>query len=180
MSSANETSSDVSSSAAGRELRIVLRVDRERMRTVREVREDRRDELTCRTRALHDHDDSVGEHRGARHGASVDGRITVVTSGQPIGSADVIVHRGGETVVEARGEAPCTELCHFESVERPYGVRLAGEIDASNVGRLDDVLAALSPGVDVHVDMTRLQFIDLCGLRVGAGRGQRIPPPAWC
>ena len=94
----------------------------------------------------------------------------------------MIVHRGGETVVEGRGEAPCTELCHFESVERPYGVRLVGEIDASNVGRLDEVLAGLLPAGDVHVDMTRLEFIDLRGLRDAGSRrragGSRRP--AWC
>ncbi len=89
----------------------------------------------------------------------------------------MIVHRGGETVVEGRGEAPCIELCHFESVERPYGVRLVGEIDASNAGRLDDVLAALSPAGDVHVDMTRLQYIDLRGLRtLVRAAGSRTPP----
>ena len=89
----------------------------------------------------------------------------------------MIVHRGGETVVEGRGEAPCTELCHFESVERPYGVRLVGEIDASNVDRLDEVLAGLLPAGDVHVDMTRLEFIDLRGLRtLVRAAGQRTPP----
>jgi anti-anti-sigma factor len=90
----------------------------------------------------------------------------------------VIVHRGGETVVERRGEAPCTELCRFESIEQPYGVRLVGEIDASNVGRLDDVLAALSPAVDVHVDMTRLEYIDLRGLLTLVRAAGRQTPPA--
>ncbi len=98
-------------------------------------------------------------------------------SGPPMKSADVIVHRGGETMVERRGETPCAELCHFEAIDQPYGLRLVGEIDASNVGRLGDELAALPLAGDVHVDMTGLQFIDLLGLRTLVhAAGARTPP----
>ena len=62
MSSANEISSDVSSTRARPKVRIVLRVDGERSGAALELVEQRGDQLARRARALDDDDDPVGEH----------------------------------------------------------------------------------------------------------------------
>ena len=50
---------------------------------------------------------------------------------------------------------------------RPPGLRLVGAVDASNVEALKDVLAAAPAdgAVEVHLDLTRLEFSDVSGIR---------------
>ncbi|MGC0414661.1 anti-sigma factor antagonist [Embleya sp. AB8] len=50
---------------------------------------------------------------------------------------------------------------------RPRGLRLAGEIDLANVDLVRRVLAsAARDGGDIRVDVSKLVFIDVAGLRV--------------
>ncbi|MGW1992290.1 anti-sigma factor antagonist [Embleya sp. NBC_00888] len=50
---------------------------------------------------------------------------------------------------------------------RPRGLRLEGEIDLANVDVVRRVLAAAArDGGDVRVDVSKLAFIDVAGLRV--------------
>lgn len=55
------------------------------------------------------------------------------------------------------------------SSQRPNDVQVvvSGELDLATVGRLDEVLEGLSrPGVEVVIDLRRLDFVDLSGARL--------------
>jgi len=47
----------------------------------------------------------------------------------------------------------------------PAGLRFQGEIDASNVDSVTEILAAGSNGGDLHVDLGGLLFCDVSGIR---------------
>jgi anti-anti-sigma factor len=47
----------------------------------------------------------------------------------------------------------------------PAGLRFSGEIDATNVDVVTDTLAAHQNGGDLHVDLSRLLFCDVSGIR---------------
>jgi anti-anti-sigma factor len=54
------------------------------------------------------------------------------------------------------------------ATSRPVGLRFVGAVDASNVGAVSEVLAvtlAQHPDVDVHVDVSGLEFADVSGIR---------------
>jgi anti-anti-sigma regulatory factor len=54
----------------------------------------------------------------------------------------------------------------FHIAATPGGVRLAGEVDFSNAGILQAVLAEIVPAAeDLHVDLSGLDFIDVAGTR---------------
>lgn len=57
--------------------------------------------------------------------------------------------------------------------QRDGGLRVAGEIDLSNVDLLGSALAAAaSAGADIHIEAERLEFIDVIGVR-------RLLDTAW-
>jgi anti-anti-sigma factor len=60
---------------------------------------------------------------------------------------------------------------------RPVGLKLSGEVDASNVdavtGVLDTTLRA-SAGSDLHVDLTGLEFSGVSGIRALVGAAERV------
>ena len=61
-------------------------------------------------------------------------------------------------------------------VFRPSGLRLFGAVDASNVGPLEEILAAALNGrsdFEVHVDLTRLEFCDVSGIRALVSAAKR-------
>jgi anti-anti-sigma factor len=60
---------------------------------------------------------------------------------------------------------------------RPHGLRLVGSVDASNVDRLHEVLNG-PPGKDgdgheLHLDLTRLEFSDVSGIRALVSAAER-------
>jgi anti-anti-sigma factor len=62
------------------------------------------------------------------------------------------------------------------SRERPTGLRLIGSIDAFNVENVEHVLARALNGesdVEVHIDLTRLEFCDVSGIRALVAAAQK-------
>ena len=77
-------------------------------------------------------------------------------------SLDEIVYRDKQLVVRR--------------VFRPSGLRLFGAVDASNVGPLEEILASALNGhsdYEVHVDLTRLEFCDVSGIRALVSAAKR-------
>jgi anti-anti-sigma factor len=58
----------------------------------------------------------------------------------------------------------------------PYGLRVRGEVDRSNIDTLAAALAAVAPtSQDLHLDLTRLEFIDVAGIRLLVEHARRMP-----
>jgi anti-anti-sigma factor len=58
----------------------------------------------------------------------------------------------------------------------PAGISFAGEIDVSNsqsVGR--SIAGAVSPGGDLHIDVTHLLFCDVSGIRAFVSAAEAMP-----
>jgi anti-anti-sigma factor len=62
-----------------------------------------------------------------------------------------------------RGPSMTTPLA-VDPLPGESGLRVSGELDASNVGRLVSRLEELEPGKDVILDVTALDFIDSAGM----------------
>ena len=61
-------------------------------------------------------------------------------------------------------------------VDRPSGLRFIGSIDAYNVEHVEKVLARALNGesdVEVHIDLTKLEFCDVSGIRALVAAAQR-------
>jgi anti-anti-sigma factor len=59
---------------------------------------------------------------------------------------------------------------------RPHGLSLEGELDQANVGTLAAALAAVvDTSQDIHLDLSRLEFIDVGGLRLLTETAKRLP-----
>src|SRR5438045_8636374 len=59
---------------------------------------------------------------------------------------------------------------------RPVGLKLNGEVDASNVDALASVLNTTlrtHEGADVHIDLTGLEFTDVSGIRAHVAAAER-------
>jgi len=67
-------------------------------------------------------------------------------------------------------------LCGFQPLRRRNGVRLAGEIDCSNVWELTGALDDLLRDRDAYVDMSTLQFVDVGGVRALVEEAGRREP----
>jgi anti-anti-sigma factor len=58
----------------------------------------------------------------------------------------------------------------------PAGVSFAGEIDASNSHAVSrSIASAVTPGKDVHVDVTQLLFCDISGIRAFVSVAETLP-----
>ena len=60
---------------------------------------------------------------------------------------------------------------------RPVGLKLNGEVDASNVDALASVLNTTlrtHEGADVHIDLTGLEFTDVSGIRALVAAAERV------
>jgi anti-anti-sigma factor len=58
--------------------------------------------------------------------------------------------------------------------QAPAGLRFAGEIDSSNVETVNDALASYSNGADLHLDLSRLLFCDVSGIRALIAHAQGL------
>ncbi|HZD73311.1 MAG TPA: ANTAR domain-containing protein [Actinomycetota bacterium] len=59
----------------------------------------------------------------------------------------------------------------------PYGLRVRGEVDRSNIDTLAAALAAVIPtSQDLHLDLAGLEFIDVAGIRLLVEQSGRMPP----
>jgi anti-anti-sigma factor len=66
------------------------------------------------------------------------------------------------------GEAYRDKQLVIWRIARPSGLRLVGEVDAFNVGRVAEILASSlngQSGRDVHIDLSLLEFVDVSGVR---------------
>src|SRR5205823_14801724 len=60
---------------------------------------------------------------------------------------------------------------------RPVGLKLNGEVDASNVEAVSSVLNTTlraHEGADVHIDLTGLEFTDVTGIRALVAAAERV------
>jgi anti-anti-sigma factor len=58
----------------------------------------------------------------------------------------------------------------------PVGISFAGEIDASNSHSVGtSIAAAITPEKDLHVDVTRLLFCDISGIRAFVAAAEALP-----
>ena len=60
---------------------------------------------------------------------------------------------------------------------RPVGLRLNGEVDASNVEAVSSVLnktLQAHEGADVHIDLTGLEFSDVSGIRALVAAAEQV------
>ncbi|NYE16706.1 STAS domain-containing protein [Actinomadura citrea] len=60
----------------------------------------------------------------------------------------------------------------------PDGLRVEGELDAARHSVFAEQLRRLRPGRSVHLDLSRLGFIDLGGLHLLAKHATRLPADA--
>lgn len=68
----------------------------------------------------------------------------------------------------AFGVAYCDKQLVVWRILQPSGLRLVGEIDASNVRQVEELLAGLLNGesdYDVHIDLSLIEFVDVSGIR---------------
>jgi anti-anti-sigma factor len=58
----------------------------------------------------------------------------------------------------------------------PAGISFSGEIDASNSHAVgSSIAAAITPGNDLHVDVTQLMFCDISGIRALVSVAEGLP-----
>jgi anti-anti-sigma factor len=58
----------------------------------------------------------------------------------------------------------------------PSGISFSGEIDVSNSHSVgSSIAAAMTPGNDLHVDVTKLMFCDVSGIRAFVSVAERLP-----
>ena len=60
---------------------------------------------------------------------------------------------------------------------RPVGLKLNGEVDASNVEAVSSVLNTTlqaHEGADIHIDLTGLEFTDVTGIRALVAAAERV------
>jgi anti-sigma B factor antagonist len=66
-------------------------------------------------------------------------------------------------------------LLRIEKTESPRGLRLVGELDASNIEQLSDALAPdLAEGGDLTLDLAGLAFMDSTGIQVLVRSAQEL------
>jgi anti-sigma B factor antagonist len=66
-------------------------------------------------------------------------------------------------------------LLQIERTESPRGLRLVGELDASNIEALSDALAPeLDQGGDLTLDLAGLAFMDSTGIQVLVRSAQEL------
>jgi anti-anti-sigma factor len=66
-------------------------------------------------------------------------------------------------------------LLQIERTESPRGLRLVGELDASNIDQLSDALAPdLDKGGDLTLDLAGLAFMDSTGIQVLVRSAQEL------
>jgi len=66
-------------------------------------------------------------------------------------------------------------LLRIDRTARPPGLRLTGDVDASNVEAVTVALSvAVRRGDDLHVDLSGLQFCDVGGLRAIVSAAERL------
>jgi anti-anti-sigma factor len=58
----------------------------------------------------------------------------------------------------------------------PAGIKFAGEIDASNSHSVSSsIAAAMTPGNDLHVDVSQVMFCDISGIRAFVSVAEGLP-----
>jgi anti-anti-sigma factor len=90
---------------------------------------------------------------------------------------------GSRPPTRGAGPGAAGEDCEFSDAiaritrtRKPYGLRLEGEVDQANVDKLAAALAVLvGAGQDVHLDLSRLGFMDVGGLRLLTDTARGLP-----
>jgi anti-anti-sigma factor len=67
-------------------------------------------------------------------------------------------------VVPLDGPHPVDLILRIARLSEPQGLRIEGELDLIGVPDLTQALASMAKG-SIHVDLSGLTFIDVCGLR---------------
>src|SRR5215213_2907293 len=72
-------------------------------------------------------------------------------------------------------------VCVGEAVVGERAVRVVGELETATAGLLDDALwlASVMPGARLVVDVSRLTFMDVSGLRVVVAAHRRLVAAGW-
>ena len=78
-------------------------------------------------------------------------QVRAATFGSLRQAGETTVYRGRQLIVSR--------------TEAPPGLRFTGEIDASNVDAVFDALRRHGAGGEVHLDLSRLLFCDVSGIR---------------
>ena len=76
----------------------------------------------------------------------------------------------------ARPEVYADKQLVVSHTTSPAGLSFAGEIDASNSHAISRSIAtAVTPGKDLHVDVTQLLFCDISGIRAFVSVAEALP-----
>lgn len=89
----------------------------------------------------------------------------------------VLEHGQGSIVLDVHAcPDSARELLRIARTTRPQGLRLSGDVDFVTYGLLEQALASIAHGGDIHLDLAQVGFIDMAGTRLLATTAARLRP----